>query len=733
MTKLNAILYKILIFISLVFVAGFLLNLNTLSASAEIEVNVIDNAGFFSKSEVDKYSDLLKKAGAASDIELIVLTVDKFEEDDIVLAAKNYAEENELGINNRFGAYILYICKDTNEIAVWATDKARDVFYASRRQKTIDKVIKAFNNEGAVGILRAFHEYCVEELEFNNSLWLKGNSSDFTKIVGFEKEELPYEDKLEYEKEIQSIEKSYQMDIMIWAVEEDVEDIDESAYNMSLLSWLGKYSDNGSCMLFINKKDNNFVLAPYGEKVRNIINYYAIEYINEQLKDDIDNKNYNAAIQKYIKFIKQFNAAAISSYGAFDYENPYKEMEFDTETTEDEAPLDNYAHVDDRVNYLSTTMKNKVEKSLSEFKRKYDIDIRLVTVDTYKEKNIDKAAVKYMEDNKMGDDSEYSGFIYYISKDPREFSLTARDAAQDIFYTDVREAIFAEIAVYMKIDDYDNAAEIFVLNCEKELEEHRNLLNQGIENPNNDTYVIGQEGIVLKADAEKMDQKLQEFNDKYDIDLVVSFVNSNSTNLEKMAMDALLTSGYGLDRKNGAVILFINNQTKEYVLMPKGKSARYIFNFYGLPFISDKLSNSISSRDYEKTINRLVRYSGVFIKKAEKDAPYGVKGRYMDLLGNIEISLTWVMIITPITLIFLIFKMRKEFRNLEFKYGVSDMHYMSEFYKTLSSDKFINQTVSIEKIASHSSDDSDSSGGSGYSSSSSSSGGSSYGSTSGGY
>lgn len=386
--------------------------------------------------------------------------------------------------------------------------------------------------------------------------------------------------------------------------------------------------------------------------------------------------------------------------------------------------------VDDTQGYFSEEALAKINERLTKADSIFDMDIRITTQKDFRQKEIDRAAIKYIEEHELGEKRENSAFLLYISKKPRKFSLMARDRAQDIFSERKREDIFDAMLPFMKENRYDEALEVFTEMTLKDLTELSIRKALSIPEREKGLYFYERVKEPLSDDLHKeINEKLKDISDSTDTDVVVYVEdNSNEGNLYEQVREFAIKHRLGENRANDAVIFYIDIKRELCLITGRGKGLRLILGA-SADFMNKTLRNYFDVTKYEESIYEFIekiddQITEVLKKEAEKE-----KG-----LNPLEAARSGLGLGIPVGIIgfLLIFirTLKRAKADLIFDYK-STMKYVGGVVFHVKNDRLIRTTS--RRVYDKDDRDSGSSSGSASSSSSYSSGGSSYGGTSGDY
>lgn len=128
-----------------------------------------------------------------------------------------------------------------------------------------------------------------------------------------------------------------------------------------------------------------------------------------------------------------------------------------------ESPL---GRVVDSYGCLSETEKNSLKENLDVLSSKYDIDVSVVIVETYTQRNVEAAADDFYDYNDYGIGKNKSGIMLYISMGDREWHLTTTGKAIKIFSDSKLNYIGNDISYDLKNGNYFDAFMQYADDCQ---------------------------------------------------------------------------------------------------------------------------------------------------------------------------------------------------------------------------------------------------------------------------
>lgn len=486
-------------------------------------------------------------------------------------------------------------------------------------------------------------------------------------------------------------------------------DMESSAFQY--MEQIGISEDGSAVLLYINSNDNSLLVVQpkktsdyFFEPEFNQIFYESVQELLDEEKPDFDK-----IIQKYGIYCESL----LSSY--------YSEEELSQELTD---------YIDDQADYFSEEAKKKLNRVLAILSRNFDTDFRITAQKTFQEDTVDWAAIRYIEQNKIGEEKEDSAFLFYISQNPRKFSLMARDRAQDTFYAGVREKIFSAILPYMKEDKYEEAAEIFIENIVFYSIRNRLKKNFADEERDSSKYLFEElQTLIPENERKKLNTRLRSLSERYNMDVVI-YVSDKKGLIDpyEEVYNLAIKNRLGDGRVYDTVIYYLNLKEKISLIVPRGK-AGVIFTAYALDKIEPMLNFSIKSNQYQKKGHKFAKYAEDFLKMAEKGIPYSERNRYTNWSFLIFSSLSMSLKLSVVAFFFILIRMIFLLKKMSKVEVISAASYLGNPHFAVREDRYLNST----SYTVYDKDDDSGSGSSGGSSSSYSSGDSSYGGTSGDY
>lgn len=106
---------------------------------------------------------------------------------------------------------------------------------------------------------------------------------------------------------------------------------------------------------------------------------------------------------------------------------------------------------------------------LDEISEKYDIDVAVVTVESFSQSSAMAAADDYFDYNHYGLGSDEAGVMLFISTSGRDWWITTKGQAINIFSDSDIESIGDNVTDYMRDDNYAAAFNKFADLCEDEI------------------------------------------------------------------------------------------------------------------------------------------------------------------------------------------------------------------------------------------------------------------------
>ncbi|HOQ01780.1 MAG TPA: TPM domain-containing protein [Acetivibrio clariflavus] len=131
-------LFKKLSFLILVFLLFF--NLAVFTAYASNSINVVDDMGFLSDSDIQELQDRIDKIKDQFRLDVVIVITDKMNGKSSMAYADDYYDYNGYGIDSQYSGLLMLINMKDREVWISTTGRAIDIFTDGRISDMTDKV-----------------------------------------------------------------------------------------------------------------------------------------------------------------------------------------------------------------------------------------------------------------------------------------------------------------------------------------------------------------------------------------------------------------------------------------------------------------------------------------------------------------------------------------------------------------------------------------------------------------
>lgn len=180
-------------------------------------------------------------------------------------------------------------------------------------------------------------------------------------------------------------------------------------------------------------------------------------------------------------------------------------------------------------------------------------------------------------------------------------------------------------------------------------------------------YVIDDAGLITEEQEEKLQNKLEDINDKYDSDVVIVTVDSlGGKSSEAFADDYYDYNGYGSD----GILLLISMEDRDWAISTKGFGIK-AFTDAGQGFLVKQFKPSLSNGDYYKAFDTYADWCDDYLQHAKDGKPYDVGN-----MPKLPLSKIWIAIAGAIGSLFgggMVGSMKSQLKSVHRQSGAS--HY----------------------------------------------------------
>lgn len=227
------------------------------------------------------------------------------------------------------------------------------------------------------------------------------------------------------------------------------------------------------------------------------------------------------------------------------------------------------------------------------------------------------------------------------------------------------------------------------------------------------------DGADLLTDGEesKLQNRLEEFVEKYDCDIVVTTTDSTDGKTPmRYADDYYEGHEYGIGPDHDGLMLLISMEDRDWYIGTYGMAIQ-AFTDYGIQEIGDIITDPLGDGEYYEAFMEFADLADTFVAEYQNGTPYDVDHTYSVPMGigtRLLISLAAGLVV--VLIVFLI--LRGQLKSVGYEREAVDYVRRGSFHLRKEKDLFLYKTVTRTKI-----EKSSSSGGGGSSTHSTSSGG----------
>lgn len=207
--------------------------------------------------------------------------------------------------------------------------------------------------------------------------------------------------------------------------------------------------------------------------------------------------------------------------------------------------------------------------------------------------------------------------------------------------------------------------------------------------------IIDESEVIPSADETVLLQKINELSEKYEFDLVIMTVNSESLagiSVEDFANDTFLYCGFGYGENRDGMLLLMVMDTRDMSVSKNGY-ALTAFTDAGFDYIIEQIKSDLGEDNFTKAFTDYVDLCDDFLEKAKAGEPYTE-----DTLPKEPFSVVTSLIISVIIgfVIALIVTgvMRGKLKSVRYQAAASDYARSGSLVVTESRDFFLYRTVS---------------------------------------
>ncbi len=149
--------------------------------------------------------------------------------------------------------------------------------------------------------------------------------------------------------------------------------------------------------------------------------------------------------------------------------------------------------------------------------------------------------------------------------------------------------------------------------------------------------LVDNAGLLNKADALSLTEKLDEISERYQLDVVILTVETtNGRSSRAYADDYYDYNGFGFGKNNDGILLLINMEDRDCYITTSGYG-KIAFTDAGIAYIEDKIVQYLSDEDYASAFETFISLADDFITQAKSGEPYDRNN-----LPREPLSLIWI-------------------------------------------------------------------------------------------
>ena len=224
---------------------------------------------------------------------------------------------------------------------------------------------------------------------------------------------------------------------------------------------------------------------------------------------------------------------------------------------------------------------------------------------------------------------------------------------------------------------------------------------------------IDESEVVPDADEAALLGKINELSEKYEFDLVIMTVNSESLAgipIDEFANDTFLYCGFGYGENKDGMLLLMVMDTRDWCVSKNGY-ALTAFTDAGYDYIVEQIRDDLSNDKYTEAFNTYVDLCDDFLAKAKAGEPYTEDNLPKEPFG-VASSLAISVIIGFVIALIVTGVMKGKLKSVRYQAAASDYTKRGSLNVTEARDFFLYSTVSRREKKKDSSSSGSSGGGS---------------------
>ncbi|MBR6649875.1 MAG: TPM domain-containing protein [Clostridia bacterium] len=124
----------------------------------------------------------------------------------------------------------------------------------------------------------------------------------------------------------------------------------------------------------------------------------------------------------------------------------------------------------DEVGVVSDATATSLEQKLTEISDKYQVEICIAVVETTGSYSVDSYVNSYYDINGLGYGENHDGVLLLIVMDEREYRILSNGLGATAISPDEIDVIGEDIATYLSNENYDDAFDEFISECEYQID-----------------------------------------------------------------------------------------------------------------------------------------------------------------------------------------------------------------------------------------------------------------------